>query len=67
MLSKVELLKKQVGHNVEVETEGNATTVVLNTQSDWKLTSVGSDIFETTRADGKKGFYSISHVISIIL
>lgn len=67
MVSKIELLKKQVGHSIEVKTEGNATTVVLNTPSDWKLTSVGSDIFEATRADGKKGFYSIPHVISITL
>lgn len=67
MLSKVELLKKQVGHNVEVKTEGGTTAVALNAQSEWKLTSVGADIFETTRADGKKGFYSIAHVISITL
>lgn len=67
MLSKVELLKKQVGHSVEVKTESGTTTVALNTQSEWKLTAVGGDIFETTHANGKKGFYSIAHVISISL
>ena len=64
LYTKVDALRKLANQQVIVELEGS-TLRVFPGESNTKITSVGTHVFEVTDTEGAKTYYSIDHVIEI--
>ena len=68
MLSKQYILNQLIGQRVHIAQQGGGATLsvaVTNSREAATLSAAGEDVFEVTRQDGGKMYYSLGHVITI--